>query len=71
VEAAGHRVHRMTSGAGHDAMIFAAHVPAAMLFIASPGGRSHCPEESVREEDVAAALECGAEFLRALERRHG
>ena len=71
VRAAGHPVHRMPSGAGHDAMILAAHVPAAMLFIASPGGRSHCPEESVREEDVAAALACGAKFLRVLERRHG
>lgn len=68
VRAAGYPVHRMPSGAGHDAMILAAHVPAAMLFVQSPGGISHCPEESVREDDVAAALACGAEFLLALER---
>ena len=70
VRAAGYPVHRMPSGAGHDAMILAAHVPAAMLFIQSPGGLSHCPQESVREEDVAAALACGAEFLSVLERQH-
>jgi allantoate deiminase len=38
VRAAGHPVHRMASGAGHDAMILAAHAPAAMLFVQSPGG---------------------------------
>ena len=70
VRAAGFPVHRMASGAGHDAMILAKHVPAAMLFIQSPGGLSHCPEESVREEDVAAGLASGAEFLRLLERHH-
>ncbi len=51
-------------------MILAKHVPAAMLFIQSPGGLSHCPEESVREEDVAAGLASGAEFLRLLEQRY-
>jgi len=71
VRAAGYPPHRMPSGAGHDAMILAPHVPTAMLFVQSSGGLSHCPEESVREEDVAAALACGAEFLRILERRHG
>jgi allantoate deiminase len=71
VRAAGYPVHRMPSGAGHDAMILAAHVPAAMLFVQSPGGLSHCPQESVREEDVAAALACGAEFLLLLERQYG
>jgi allantoate deiminase len=71
VRATGYPVHRMPSGAGHDAMVLAPHAPTAMLFVQSPGGLSHCPEESVREDDVAAALACGAEFLRVLERRHG
>ncbi|MBI2690237.1 MAG: Zn-dependent hydrolase [Acidobacteria bacterium] len=53
---------RMVSGAGHDAMILAPHVPSTMLFVRSSGG-SHCPEESVRERDVAAALACGFEFM--------
>ena len=62
VEAAGYPVHRMTSGAGHDAMILAPHVPAAMLFLRSPGGISHHPDESVTASDVEAAIEVGLRF---------
>src|SRR5580704_1485090 len=51
--------HRMPSGAGHDAMILADKVPAAMIFLRSPGGISHDPAESVEVEDVAKAIECG------------
>jgi acetylornithine deacetylase/succinyl-diaminopimelate desuccinylase-like protein len=36
---------RLPSGAGHDAMVLAHHVPAAMLFVPSRGGVSHSPEE--------------------------
>jgi allantoate deiminase len=54
----------MVSGAGHDAMILAKKVPAAMLFLRSPGGISHHPEESVLEEDVDAALAVGEQLLR-------
>jgi allantoate deiminase len=54
---------RMTSGAGHDAMIVAEKVPAAMIFLRSPGGISHDPAESVEIEDVAWALECGMYLL--------
>jgi allantoate deiminase len=64
VESAGFPVHLMMSGAGHDAMIMAAKVPSAMLFLRSPGGISHHPDESVLESDVDAVLEVGAEFLR-------
>ena len=53
----------MPSGAGHDAMVMAARVPTAMLFLRSPGGISHHPDETVREEDVEAALQVGASFL--------
>ena len=63
VEATGNRFERIVSGAGHDAMILAAKVPAAMLFLRSPGGISHHPDETVRAEDVAAALAVGAKFL--------
>ncbi len=55
---------RMTSGAGHDAMILAEHLPSAMIFLQSPGGLSHHPDEAVRLEDVANALAAGYEFLR-------
>jgi allantoate deiminase len=65
VEASGCRVHRMVSGAGHDAMILAGRMPAGMLFVRSPGGISHHPDEVVRVEDVAAALRAGEAFLKA------
>jgi allantoate deiminase len=66
IEAAGMPVKRMPSGAGHDAMVMAARVPAAMLFLRSPGGISHHPAESVREEDIEAALRVGLKFLERL-----
>jgi len=64
VGAAGFPVHRMVSGAGHDTMILARKIPASMLFLRSPGGISHHPDESVLVEDVDAALAVGAELLR-------
>jgi allantoate deiminase len=63
VAAEGIHALRLTSGAGHDAMILAPHFPAAMLFVRSPGGISHHPDETVHVEDVAAALACGSRFL--------
>jgi allantoate deiminase len=56
----------LTSGAGHDAMIMARRVPSAMLFLRSPGGVSHHPDETVLVEDVEAALKVGMEFLARL-----
>ena len=47
----GFPIHRMPSGAGHDAMIVASRMPAGLLFLRSPGGISHHPAESVREPD--------------------
>jgi allantoate deiminase len=55
--------HRMVSGAGHDAMIMAEKVPAAMIFLRTPGGVSHDPAESVAVDDVAKAIECGLHLL--------
>ena len=55
--------HRMVSGAGHDAVILAEKVPAAMIFLRSFGGISHDPAESVEVEDVAQAIECGVRLL--------
>jgi allantoate deiminase len=63
LEAAGYPAKTMPSGAGHDAMVVAARVPSAMLFLRSPRGVSHHPDEAVREEDVEAALHVGAKFL--------
>ncbi len=60
---AGYGTIRMTSGAGHDAMVIAPHVPSTMIFLRNPGGISHHPDESVAEEDVAAAIHMGLWFL--------
>lgn len=65
-ERAGYETHQMFSGAGHDAMILAPHVPTTMLFVRSPGGLSHHPEEAVRVDDVEAALATVLEFLRGI-----
>jgi allantoate deiminase len=64
LEAAPEGTPSLPSGAGHDAMILAEAMPAAMLFVRSPGGLSHHPDEDVLEGDVAAALET---LVRALE----
>jgi allantoate deiminase len=61
--ACGHTVHRMVSGAGHDAMVIAPHLPSVMLFLRSPGGLSHHPEEGVIEQDLVAGLQVAREFL--------
>ena len=63
IRSTGCQPHRMTSGAGHDAMILAEKIPTAMIFLRSPGGISHDPSESVEVEDVAKALECGLHLL--------
>src|SRR5438876_11308647 len=63
---AGCEPHRMASGAGHDAMILAEKIPAAMIFVRTPGGISHDPAESVHLDDVAKALECGQHLLTQL-----
>jgi allantoate deiminase len=62
--------HRMSSGAGHDAMVLAAKMPAGMLFLRCEGGISHHPAENVGGADVAAALDAGVAFLDELERAH-
>jgi allantoate deiminase len=66
VQKAGCEPHRMASGAGHDAMILAERIPAAMIFLRTPGGISHDPAESVHLDDVAKALECGNQLLTQL-----
>ena len=63
MSAAGFAARTMPSGAGHDAMVMAARLPSAMLFLRSPGGVSHHPEETVRETDVEAALRVAQKFL--------
>lgn len=63
VVASGHPLVRLPSGAGHDAVMFSAIAPVAMLFVRCVGGISHNPAESVAVEDVAAAIEATTRFL--------
>jgi allantoate deiminase len=56
---------RLPSGAGHDAMVLAHHVPAAMLFVPSRGGLSHTPDEFSSPEHC----ELGARVLARAVRR--
>lgn len=71
VSRAGFPVHRLVSGAGHDAMVMAKKCRSAMLFLRSPGGISHHPDESVLSGDVAAALAVGVAFLEEAEALRG
>jgi N-carbamoyl-L-amino-acid hydrolase len=60
-DALGYPSIELPSGAGHDAQIVASLCPVGMIFIPSPDGVSHAPEESVRWDD----LEKGANVLLA------
>ena len=68
IERRGLPVVELPSGAGHDAAILAAAgVPTAMLFVRSlNGGVSHSPDESSSEADVELAVDVLTAALRAL-----
>jgi allantoate deiminase len=68
LERAGFPAHRMPSGAGHDAVMLAGRMPVGMVFLRCANGISHHPDESVRVDDVAAALDAGLQFLDELAR---
>jgi hydantoinase/carbamoylase family amidase len=55
---------RLPSGAGHDAMIMAGHVPAGMLMVPSREGISHSPDEFTEASDC----QLGARVLAAAAR---
>ena len=48
-------------------MIIGEKIPSVMVFLRSPGGISHHPDETVRVEDVEAALRVGSQFIREME----
>lgn len=54
------------TGAGHDAGILAAVVPAGMLFVRNPTGVSHSPAEHASVDDCVAGVEALAAVLGAL-----
>lgn len=71
VEACGQPVIALPSGAGHDGVMMSRLAPIAMLFVRCAGGISHNPAESVREDDVAVALDVLERFVRQLAEERG
>lgn len=59
----------MPSGAGHDSMVLARHVPSAMLFVPSIGGRSHHVGEDTDERDIVLGARVLAEAVTRLCRK--
>ena len=53
----------MASGAGHDAAIASRHMPSAMLFVPSIGGRSHTLVEDTEEADIVLGCQVLAEAV--------
>jgi allantoate deiminase len=66
VKMQGLAVHRLPSGAGHDAVVMSAISPVGMLFVRCKDGISHNPAESVTTDDVAAAIGVTERFLELL-----
>ncbi len=60
------KVPVLPTGAGHDAGILAAKVPAAMLFVRNPTGVSHSPAEHAREDDCLAGVAALTDVLEGL-----
>jgi N-carbamoyl-L-amino-acid hydrolase len=56
----------MPSGAGHDAQILAAIMPAGMLFVPSIGGISHHWSENTDDADIVSGAEVFVETCRQL-----
>ena len=67
VDALGVPLHRMPSGAGHDAMKLHTILPQAMLFVRGQNsGISHNPLESSTNDDMQLAVQAFAHLLQAL-----
>jgi len=56
----------LASGAGHDAGVLAARLPAAMLFVRNPTGVSHSPAERAERADCEAGVRALAAVLEEL-----
>jgi allantoate deiminase len=65
-EATGEPYRRMPSGAAHDTMCVADHVPSAMVFVPCRDGISHSPLEEADPADAALGAEVIFNAVRAL-----
>nr|WP_315495967.1 2-oxo-4-hydroxy-4-carboxy-5-ureidoimidazoline decarboxylase [uncultured Rhodoferax sp.] len=72
VTALGVPLHRMPSGAGHDAMKLHTILPQAMLFVRGlNSGISHNPLESSTSDDMQLAVDAFSHLLHQLAQEHG
>ena len=60
---------RLPSAAGHDAQVFARHIPAGMLFVPSIDGISHHFAEDTKEEDIVLGCQAFADGAERILRR--
>jgi allantoate deiminase len=65
-KATGEQFMTMPSGAAHDTMCVADHVPCAMVFVPCRDGISHAPEEDADSADAALAAEIILNAIRRL-----
>jgi len=65
----GEQVARLISMAGHDAANVSDVTRSAMLFVSSVNGKSHCPDEFSRIEDIAKAGNALLEAVLYLDRK--
>ena len=71
VDSLGVTLHRMPSGAGHDAMKLHEIMPQAMLFTRGQNsGISHNPLESTTNHDIQLTIEAFAQVLEQLAEEH-
>lgn len=71
IEESGYPTLTLPSGAGHDGVMLSRLTGIAMLFVRCKGGVSHNPAESVRQEDVAVAIEVLGRFLSLIAAERG
>jgi N-carbamoyl-L-amino-acid hydrolase len=63
IRGSGRPVPSLPTGAGHDAGVLSAQLPAAMLFVRNPTGVSHAPQEHAEAADCHAGVAALAEVL--------
>lgn len=62
----GYSNRHLPSGAGHDSLEIGQVLPAAMLFVPSKDGRSHCPVEFTKYSEFAKAAEVMKKLVKDL-----
>jgi allantoate deiminase len=69
ITACGHEPLRLSSGAGHDAMIMQKLCPSGMIFLRCKDGVSHNPAESITVEDADVGVRVLLEAVRCVDKR--